>query len=233
MANTCPRRRCYGYVRVSTLRQGELGDSLETQRQAIALIAQLEGFDLVEVFADTATSGGTPLSERPEGGKLLKRVQSGDLIVCTKLDRFSRDALDAANVLKYLKRHNVGLYLKDLGGNVTDTNVSALIFGVLSNIAEFERSRIAERIAEVKRNQKSEGRFLGGGVPFGFKRSVDDARAYLVADLEVQAEAAKLRARGYSARSAAGALTALGHATTHKSVLKLWRMLDAGNRPSP
>lgn len=226
MSKTSQRRRAFGYARVSTARQGE-GDSLESQRRAIELICELEGYELVEVFSDAAASGGTPLAQRSEGAKLLSRIQTGDTIVSVKLDRLSRDALDAAGVLRSLKRQGVALYLRDLGGDVTSSNVSSLIFGLLSNVAEFERSRIRERVADAKRAQKLEGRFLGGDVPFGFKLVTIGEKLHLAADAAVQAEAIKLRTQGYSARSAAGALTAMGHRVSHKSVAKLWRQLGA------
>lgn len=225
MSKTSPKRRCFGYARVSTIRQGE-GDSLESQRRAIELIAELEGYDLIEVFSDAAASGGTPLAQRPEGRKLLSHVTANDVIVCVKLDRLSRDALDAAGVLRSLKQRGVALYLRDLGGDVTSSNVSSLIFGLLSNVAEFERSRIRERVAEAKRTQKLDGRFLGGSVPFGFSQAREGTKIFLAADEKVQAEAQRLRAQGYSARMAARAFTALGHPVSHKSVLRLWRQFD-------
>lgn len=226
------RRRAFGYCRVSTDRQVQHGNSLEAQCRAIELICELEGLRLVEIFTDPATSGSIPLASRTAGAKLLSSVKSGDLIIAAKLDRVSRDALDAAATLKRLKMQNVGLYLRDLGGDCTSSNVSSLIFGLLSNIAEFERARIAERVADAKRVQKEQGRFLGGSIPFGFRLENDfsDPKKQLrvvIPDLKLQADARRLKAQGYTARSAAGELTRLGYKTTHKSVARLWKLLLA------
>ena len=57
----------------------------------------------------------------------------------------------------------------DLGGDVTGNGVSRLVFTILSAVAEAERARIRERIADVKRDQRSRGRFLGGRRPFGYR----------------------------------------------------------------
>ena len=57
----------------------------------------------------------------------------------------------------------------DLGGDVTGNGVSRLVFTILSAVAEAERDRIRERIADVKRDQRSRGRFLGGRRPFGYR----------------------------------------------------------------
>lgn len=224
---TALKRRAFGYVRVSSDRQANEGDSLEAQRRAIELVCELEGFELVEVFADPAVSGSVPFARRPDGSRLLAAAEAGSMIIGMKLDRVFRDAHDAAGTLKALKRKGVGLYLRDLGGDVTASNVSALVFGLLSNVAEFERSRIAERIADCKRTQRAQSRFLGGDVPLGFTVKSDPAtgKKIVVPDEALQAEARKLKAQGYSSRLAAGHLTTLGYQTSHKSVLALWRTL--------
>lgn len=221
------KRKAYGYIRVSTDRQANEGDSLEAQRRAIELVCELESYELVQVFADPAVSGSIPLARRPEGLRLLSAVEAGSIIVGVRLERVFRDAHDAAGTLKALKRKGVGLYLRDLGGDVTASNVSALVFGLLSNVAEFDRSRIAERIADSKRTQRAQSRFLGGDVPLGFRIENDPttSKKIIVADEALQCEARKLKERGYSSRLAAGHLTSLGYRTTHKSVLALWRTL--------
>lgn len=227
-AHKSAHRKAYGYVRVSSERQASDGDSIHAQRRAIELVCELEGFDLVEIYTDPAVSGSVPLARRAGGQALLSALRAGDVVVGVKLDRMFRDAHDAAGTLKSLKKRCVGLYLRDLGGEVTASNVSALVFGLLSNVAEFERSRISERISEVKRIQRAQSRFLGGCVPLGFTVKVDalTAKKNLLPDEVVQAEARKLRSQGYSARAAAGHLVALGHQATHKSVISLWLSMD-------
>lgn len=221
------KRRAFGYIRVSTDQQAERGDSLAVQRKAIELICELEGFDLVDVFADPGTSGGVALSKRPEGSRLLAAVNAGDTIIGVKLDRVFRDATDATGTLKLLRKRGVGLYLKDLGGDVTDSSVSALVFGLLSNVAEFEVARRSERIREVKAANRAVNRFLGGEAPLGYVIEVDDmtGRKRIVVDIEVHNLARQLRAQGYSARMAAGALKAHGYRASDKSVTKLWATL--------
>ena len=51
---------------------------------------------------------------------------------------------------------------------MTGNGISKLAFTILSAVAEAERDRIFERIAQVKQDQKDRGRYLGGKVPFGF-----------------------------------------------------------------
>ena len=226
MTHTTPKRRCFGYVRVSTTEQAERGDSLSVQRRAIELIAELEGYDLVAVYADPGTSGGVHLAARPEGSKLMATVAPGDIIIGTRLDRMFRDTTDATGTLKRLKKAGIGLYLKDLGGDVTDSSVSALVFGLLSAVAEFERARISERVTDVKASQRRQSRFLGGCRPLGANVAKNDAgKKIVVADDVARQEARRLKAQGYSARMAAGAMTGAGYPTTDKTMTKLWREL--------
>src|SRR4051812_49569458 len=80
-----------------------------------------------------------------------------------------RSALDAFDVLAKLKDRDVSLHMIDLGGDVTGNGISKLVFTILSALAEAERDRTRERIADVKRDQRTRGRFLGGTVPFGYR----------------------------------------------------------------
>ena len=41
---------------------------------------------------------------------------------------------------------------------------------IAAAFAEAERDRIRERVSQTKADQKARGRFLGGTVPFGFRR---------------------------------------------------------------
>jgi putative DNA-invertase from lambdoid prophage Rac len=77
-----------------------------------------------------------------------------------------RSALDA---LGKLKAAGVSLHMIDLGGDTTGNGVSKLVFTILSAVAEAERDRTRERIAEVKRDQRQRGRYLGGAASFGWR----------------------------------------------------------------
>ena len=80
-----------------------------------------------------------------------------------------RSALDALRVLERLHAQKIGLHMLDLGGDVTGNGISKLVFTILSAVAEAERDRIRERIVDIKRDQRRQGRYLGGIVPFGYR----------------------------------------------------------------
>ena len=136
----------------------------------------IEGYSMMtldQVFVERGVSGSRPIGERPEGARMLGKVRPGDVIITPKLDRMFRSALDALDVLARLKDRDVSLHMIDLGGDVTGNGISKLVFTILSAVAEAERDRTRERIADVKRDQRTRGRFLGGTVPFGYRLGAD------------------------------------------------------------
>jgi DNA invertase Pin-like site-specific DNA recombinase len=223
------RMTTYGYARVSTVRQADEGESLEVQERTIAGYALMHGMKVYRVFVERGVSGSKPVSDRPQGGALLAVLKPGDTVITPKLDRMFRSALDALGVLADLKAKGVALHMIDLGGDVTTNGVSKLVFTILSAVAEAERDRTRERVAEVKRDQRTRNRYLGGKPPFGWR--VGNAGA-LVADPEQQAALARmraLRAEGTPLRKIAEEITADGVPISFAGVKKV---LAAADRPS-
>lgn len=160
----------YGYVRVSTERQAQEGESLDAQERALRGYAMQHGLELASIFTERGVSGSKPLADRPHGAALLNLLRPGDIIITPKLDRMFRSALDALDVLARLKDRGVSLHMLDLGGDVTGNGISKLVFTILSAVAEDERDRIKERIRDVKRDQRHRNRYLGGTAPFGWRK---------------------------------------------------------------
>jgi len=211
----------YAYCRVSTDRQADEGESLGAQERQVAGYAQMIDLTVDHTFVEKGVSGSKPLAERPEGARMLARVQPGDTIIAAKLDRLFRSALDALNVLKDLKARGVSLHFIDLGGDVTGNGIAKLVFTILSAVAEAERDRIRERICDVKRDQRARNRYLGGTVPFGYRIEAGE----LVEIPEQQAAIAtmrELRAGGVSLRAIAAAVESRhGIKVSHAGVDKL------------
>ena len=102
------------------------------------------------------------------------------------------------------------LHMIDLGGDVTGSGISKLVFTILSAVAEAERDRIRERVSQVKADQRTRGRYLGGIVPYGF--TAQDGILVPVAEQQhVIEHARKLRAGKATIRAIQAALRADGH----------------------
>src|SRR6266849_6585062 len=87
----------YGYIRVSTARQGEHGVSLEHQREAIERYAQKNSLQIAKWFEEqeTAAKRGRPLF-----GQMLKllRVGKASGVIIHKIDRSARNLRDWADL---------------------------------------------------------------------------------------------------------------------------------------
>lgn len=81
-----------------------------------------------------------------------------------------------------------------------------MVFTILSAVAQFERERIAERIAESKALAKSQMRYTGGVIPFGFDVITHEGKKYLKENEDkskVINEILKLRDEGLSYKKVA------------------------------
>lgn len=211
----------YGYCRVSTDRQADEGESLDVQRRKLEGYSMQHGWTVDRVFVERGVSGSRPLEERAEGQKLLTAIQPGDIIVTPKLDRMFRSAIDALRVLDALKRRDISLHMIDLGGDVTGNGISKLVFTILSAVAEAERERIRERILDVKADQRTRGRYLGGSRPFGWRLGDDGALIPDTAEQSAIGRMMEMRREGRSLRAIADAIKAEGFALSHVGVGKV------------
>lgn len=139
----------YGYARVSTVHQ-----DLQSQ------IEQLKNEGCLEenIYKDKFT--GTK-KDRPEFNKVLSKLQSGDTLIVTKLDRFARSSLDGINIIKELFGKGIKVHVLNMG-IVEDTPTGRLIFNIMMAFAEFERDMIVERTQEGKAIAKQNPDFREG-----------------------------------------------------------------------
>jgi len=224
----------YGYVRVSTDRQADEGESLGTQRRVIEGYAMMNGLTLERMFVERGVSGSKPLGERPEGALLLATLKAGDVLITPKLDRLFRSTLDALDVLAKLKERGVSLHMIDLGGDVTGNGISKLVFTILSAVAEAERDRIRDRIRErirdVKADQRKRQRYLGGIVPFGWRIGEDGA---LIEERDQQSTIKRiieLRRDGLSLRAISASIAAEGVKLSHEGVKNVLAAAGSSSR---
>lgn len=217
----------YGYCRVSTMRQANEGESLEVQRRQIEGYAHMHGLTLDDVIVEEGVSGSMPVAERPAGSALFARLAKGDVVIAPKLDRLFRSALDALMVVEDMRKRGVSLCLLDLGGDISGNGLSKLFLTIAAAFAEAERDRIRERIGQVKADQKARGRYLGGTVPFGFRRGESGELVPHEAEQEAIREMVALRAEGRPLRAIAEAVRAKGHKLSHEGVAGILRSRSA------
>lgn len=137
----------YGYGRVSTINQGKNGNSLQEQEN------RLREAGAQEIVLDVFT--GTKI-DRPEFAKLLSRLQSGDKLIVTKLDRFARTAVEGGAIVKELLERGVTIQILNMG-IADNTPMGRLMVNMLLAFAEFERDMIVERTQAGKAVAREKG----------------------------------------------------------------------------
>ena len=126
----------YGYARVSTIGQKQNGNSLDDQVQ------KLTAAGAEKVFSDAFT-GKT--MDRPELKKLLDALKAGDTLICTKLDRFARTAIEGVPMIMDLVDKGVTVNILNMGIASNDNAMGKLMITMLLAFAEFEREQIVDR----------------------------------------------------------------------------------------
>ena len=147
--------RCAIYARVSTTEQTCENQLLELRRYCSA-----RGWTVFKEYLDEGVSGSK--DRRPALDELLKaaRRRRFDVLVCWRLDRLGRNLRHLILLLDELQA--LGIDFVTLGeGLDTSTPAGRLQLHILSAIAEFERSRIQERVVAGLARAKAQGRKLG------------------------------------------------------------------------
>ena len=125
----------YGYARVSTAGQLRDGNSLEEQVEA------LKRYGCQEIVSESFT-GKT--MQRPEFQALLERLEEGDTLVVSKLDRFARNCTDGVETVRKLFERGVRVHILNMGV-IENTLTGNLILPIMLSFSEYERGIIVER----------------------------------------------------------------------------------------
>lgn len=162
----------YSYTRTSQIECLESSQDLETLLEKEDLRLQTyalgEGMKVNDRYLDHNQKWNVNFAKRPEGAKLLNRLEAGDIILVCTLERIFSNCEDMVNTLQELRKRRVKLFVVDLDGDVTDVEMTPRFADVLKIFHSLEKRRSTERIKTVKQSQRKKGRFLGGSRPFGY-----------------------------------------------------------------
>jgi DNA invertase Pin-like site-specific DNA recombinase len=93
----------------------------------------------------------------------LESLEEGDELVVSKLDRLGRSQVEVINRLNDLQTK--GIYVRTLDGLINTRGLgklAPLVVGLLTGLAEVERSLIQERTKESVEHRRRTGGNLGG-----------------------------------------------------------------------
>ncbi|RPD91818.1 recombinase family protein [Candidatus Pantoea deserta] len=146
--------RVFAYCRVSTLEQNTENQRREIEAAGFAIRPQR----LIEEYV----SGSVAAAERPGFMRLLDRMENGDVLIVTKLDRLGRNAMDIRKTVELLAASEIRVHCLALGGVDLTSPAGKMTMQVISAVAEFERDLLLERthagIARAKASGKRFGR---------------------------------------------------------------------------
>jgi len=158
--------RVFAYCRVSTLEQNTENQRREIEAAGFAIRPQR----LIEEYI----SGSVAAAERPGFMRLLDRMENGDVLIVTKLDRLGRNAMDIRKTVELLSASEIRVHCLALGGVDLTSPAGKMTMQVISAVAEFERDLLLERThAGIARARAS-------GKRFGRPPTLDDEQKKVV-----------------------------------------------------
>lgn len=155
------------YCRVSTDEQAKFGFSIQAQRDALEKYCKENGYKY-EFYIDEGISASS-MKKRKALNEILEKSSVFDMILFTKLDRLSRNVLDANNINKMLIDNNCTMKAIDEDDVDTSTADGMFIFNLKVSLAQREIGKTSERIKFVFQNKREKGEVTSGTVKYGYK----------------------------------------------------------------
>jgi site-specific DNA recombinase len=197
-----------GYIRVSQERSARNGYGLQAQESAIRKHVSYKDWEIVDIYREEGVSGYK--RERPELNRLLEDARTGkfDVVVFPSIDRVGRSVKDVIEIDNFLQKQKIDtVFLRE--GIDTSTPTGALYRNIMSSVAEFEGKLIYERLSKGKREKASNGGYVGGWLPYGYK--LDEGNIVVIKEeAEVIERIFSLRSKGMTLQNICDRLNADG-----------------------
>ncbi|KVL32490.1 recombinase family protein [Burkholderia sp. MSMB1835] len=145
--------RTFAYARVSTTDQTAANQLREIEMAGFSV-------DNRRIVAESI-SGSISAAQRPGFAELLLRMEEGDVLIVTKLDRLGRNAMDVRATVEALAKRGIRIHCLALGGVDLTSAAGRMTMQVLNAVAEFERDLLIERTQAGITRAKAEGKAMG------------------------------------------------------------------------
>lgn len=172
--------RTFLYARVSTE-----GQTTQNQLEEV----KASGYDIPpQRVVEEIISGSVSANERPGFRKLLERLEQGDVLVVSKLDRLGRNAMDVRSTVESLEHSGIKVCCLALGGADLTSPAGKMTMQVINAVAEFERDLLIERTHAGLRRAQLEGKKLGRPAATGTTIAVHQLKARDMTQAQVAKE---------------------------------------------
>lgn len=167
-------KRAAIYIRVSTEEQAEEGYSLAAQERACRMYAEVQGWQVVQVYADEGLSAFKDrIEDRPQLQQLLNDVAARkiDAVIVHKLDRFFRRVRLLMEVVEQFEHQ--GIQFVSFSEQMDfSTPVGRMVLTNLGGFAEFYSRNLSMETAKGKREKAQQGGWVGP-IPIGYAKGAD------------------------------------------------------------
>lgn len=154
------------YCRVSTEEQSKFGFSIQAQKDALEKYCKENNYKY-EFYIDEGISASS-MKKRKALNEMLSKVNVFDMVLFTKLDRLSRNVLDANNINKLLIDNKCTMKAIDEDDIDTSTADGTFIFNLKVSLAQREIGKTSERIKFVFQNKREKGEVTSGTKKYGY-----------------------------------------------------------------
>ena len=167
-SNQSKNKNAIIYARVSTDEQKESGYSLQDQVDRLTKQCQKDGIENYKIFQEHHSAKDF---NRPQFNSILLQLKSknlkADVMYVTKIDRFSRNAVETINMVSELLKFKINVL--SLSEGLLDFNNSATFFPLLiqAGAAQHENIVRSENVTRGMRRAKKEGRWISHA-PIGY-----------------------------------------------------------------
>lgn len=149
------QKRAALYCRVST----DLQD-MSRQVSDLTEYSHRAGYQVIEIFKETASGAK---SDRPEREKVLKLVKARrvDVVLVAELSRWGRSTVDILETLQILQSRNCSLIAQNGWEFDMSTPMGKMVVSFMAAMAECERDLIRERVKSGMRAARARGSKIG------------------------------------------------------------------------
>ncbi|HFV9276447.1 recombinase family protein [Enterobacter asburiae] len=163
--------RVFAYCRVSTTEQTTVNQVIQITNSGFAV----EPHRIVE----EVISGSVQASKRPKFNALFDKLEKGDRLIVTKIDRLGRDNIDVQQTIDkllaagcWLLAAGISVHSLDIGAIDLASAEGKMIRNMLSVFAQFERDKLIEQTKAGLVRARAEGKRLGRPVATGTREDV-------------------------------------------------------------
>lgn len=187
------------YARKSVFREDSI--SIESQIEMCEYEARGENYS---VYKDNGYSGKN--TDRPEFKRMMKDIKAGliNKVIVYKLDRVSRSVLDFSEMMEVFQKYNVA-FVSATEHFDTSSPMGRAMLNICIVFAQLERETIQQRVIDAYASRSKKGFYMGGRIPFGFKKvpyTIDGIKTSMYEENPEEADVVRLIYKLYSEPSA-------------------------------